>query len=168
MKIFFLYFLLITSYIISQEKNRIKYDEYSEPMLIGYCSREAFNDSSFSVWFNAEYDYYHPDSSAVELLKEKIKGIKLVVIMGTWCDDSRIHIPHLYKVLDKANYPSEEITLIAVDEDKKTESGEIDKLAVEFVPTIIIYKDDTESGRIVESPIESIEEDFLEIISGNP
>ncbi len=30
-------------------------------MLIGYCTREAFDDTSFSEWWNEEYDMYEVD-----------------------------------------------------------------------------------------------------------
>ncbi|RPI70409.1 MAG: thiol reductase thioredoxin [Ignavibacteriales bacterium] len=158
-------FLLISIELLSQDLNKIILGEYSEPMLIGYCTREAFNDSSFAKWFYPEYDNYKTDSSAIDLLKEKLNGIECIVIMGTWCDDSRIHIPHLYKILDEINYPAKGITLIAVDEDKKAEGGEVEALDLYFVPTIIFFKDGSEIGRIIEMPNQSIEEDMLEIIS---
>jgi thiol-disulfide isomerase/thioredoxin len=165
---YILFFFLISINILSQDKNKIIEDQYSEPMLIGYCTREAFDDSSFAIWFNSTYEDYEPDSSTLELLEEKINEFDITVVLGSWCDDSRVHIPHLYKILDEINYPTEEITLVAVDEDKKTEGNEIESLSINFVPTIIFYKNTSELGRIVETPNQSIEEDMLEIItSGN-
>jgi hypothetical protein len=89
----------------------------------------------------------------------------ITVVMGTWCDDSRIHIPHLYKILDEINYPTEEILLIASDEEKKTESDELEGLAIDLVPTIIFFRNTSEVGRIVEAPQQSIEEDMLNILT---
>ena len=83
-----------------------------------------------------------------------------------------MHVPHLYKILDLINYPTNEITLIAVNEDKKTEGDEIKDLAIELVPTIIFYlpagnagRNDSELGRIVEMPGKSLEEDMFLVIS---
>ncbi|MDO8550477.1 MAG: thioredoxin family protein [Ignavibacteria bacterium] len=165
MKYFLLLVLLFSINILSQDKNKIIKDENSEPMLIGYCTRDAFNDSSFAWWFDPEYENYEPDSSVIEILRDKMKDVEIILVMGSWCDDSRIHVPHLYKILDEINYPTEEITLIAVNEDKKTEGDEIEGLAIDLVPTIIFYRDNSELGRIVEMPNQSLEEDMVEIVS---
>lgn len=160
-----MWIVFFSSLVLSQNKNKIIQDSNLEPMLIGYCTREAFNDSVFTSWFNLEYKSYNPDSSTIKILKEKMKDIEITLIMGSWCDDSRIHIPNLYKILDDINYPMEEITLIAVNEDKKSEGDEIEGLAIDLVPTIIFHKNNSELGRIVEMPNESIEEDMLRIVS---
>lgn len=151
--------------IFSQDKNKIIEDENSEPMLIGYCTREELSDSVFASWFNPEYESYEPDSATIELLREKLDDVTITIVMGSWCDDSRMYIPHLYKILDAIYYPTEEITLIAVNEDKKTEGDEIEGFDIEFIPTIIFYDNNYELGRIVELPNESIEEDMLGIVS---
>ncbi len=164
MKYIFLLIILLSVNILSQD-NKIIEDQYSDPMLIGYCTREAFYDSSFAIWFDYTYEDYNPDSSAINILKEKMNDIDLTVVFGSWCDDSRMHVPHLYKILDEINYPTEEITLIAVDEDKKAEGDEIDGLEINFVPTIIFYRNDSELGRIVETPNQTLEEDMLEIFN---
>ncbi len=145
--------LLFSVSLFSQDKNKIiKDDETSEPMLIGNCTREIFSDSVFARWFNPEYENYKFDSLAIEMLKEKMKGIEITLVFGSWCDDSRIHVPHLYKILDEINYPAKEINLIAVNEEKKTERDEIKNLAIDLVPTIIFFANNSELGRIVESP----------------
>jgi len=157
--------LLLSINIFSQDKNKIiKDEENSEPMLIGYCTREIFSDSAFASWFNPAYKEYEPDSSAIEILKEKMNDIELTVVMGSWCDDSRIHIPHLYKILDEINFPTEAINLIAANRDKKTEGDEIEGLAIDLVPTIIFYRNNSELGRIVELPNETLEIDFVNIV----
>ena len=139
--------------------------ETGEPMLIGYFTREALNDSSFSDWFIPEYENYIPDSSAVETLKDRMSNIDITLVAGTWCSDSQEEVPHFYKILDELNYPTEKMTLIAVNLDKKTEGNEIDGLEIEFSPTIIFYHDGSEVGRIVERPIESLEQDMLKILT---
>ncbi len=165
MKYSLLMILLLSINILSQDKNKIIKDKTSEPMVIGYCTREVFSDSAFAWWFNTEYENYKPDSSAAEMLKEKMQDVDITLVMGTWCDDSRIYVPRFYKILDEINYPTEEIILIAVNEDKKTEGDEIEGLAVDLVPTIIFYRNNSELERIVEAPKQSVEEDILSIIT---
>ena len=165
MKYPFLLLLFLSINILSQDKNKIITDEEtSEPMLIGYCTREVFSDSVFAKWFNPEYKNYIPDSVAIEILKEEMKDVDITLVKGSWCDDGRIYVPHLYKILDEINYPTEEINLIAVNEEKKTEADEIEGLAIDLVPTIIFYRNNSELGRIVEVPNQSIEEDMLGIV----
>jgi len=54
--------------------------------------------------------------------------------------------------------------MFAVDRIKKAGDCDINYLKVELVPTIILYKEDLEVGRIVESPRMSLEEDMVDII----
>jgi len=90
--------------------------------------------------------------------------------MGTWCGDSKREIPRFYKILETANYPIEQLTMVAVDHIepnyKKSPGGEEKGLSIIKVPTFIFYKDGKEVNRIVESPIESLEKDIAAIISG--
>ena len=65
-------------------------------------------------------------------------------------------------------FPAEEMDLIMVDRDKKSGQGLADGKNIHHVPTIIIYKNGDEVGRIVESPIESLEEDIFNILIGAP
>ena len=66
----FLFLLTIFSVItFAQDYNTIIIDEESEkPMLIGYCTREAFDDTSFSGWWNEEYEMYQVDVETADQL----------------------------------------------------------------------------------------------------
>lgn len=163
-KYLLIFIMLFPGFLFAQRRNKIIKDSNSEPMLIGYCTREVFNDSSFASWFNPEYESYYPDSSAIEALKKDMRNIDITIVMGSWCSDSQWHVPDFYKILDKINYPSDKVTLIAVNEDKKTEEDEIDTLNIKLVPSFIFYRDGSELGRIVESPEKSLEVDMLGIL----
>ena len=84
--------------------------------------------------------------------------------MGTWCSDSRREVPRFFKILDKLNYDQKNVTLICVDRKKAAQTGNVDKLKIELVPTLIFYKDNAEIGRIVESPKETLEKDLMKIV----
>ena len=48
--------LLLGINLFAQGMNFVSKDPNSgKPMLLGYCNREAFSDSSFSWWYNSEY-----------------------------------------------------------------------------------------------------------------
>ncbi len=140
-------------------------DEESEkPMLIGYCTREAFNDTSFSEWWNEEYNMYEVDVNTVNEIKKSFEDVKIKLVAGTWCSDSRREVPRFYKILDEIGYPSDDVSLIYVNRDKVGLANEVDGLEIHFVPTIIFYGNGKELGRIVEMPYESLEKDMLEMV----
>lgn len=147
------------------QKNKIITDSSSgKPMLIGYCTRDAFKDTSFSWWFESIYDMYDVDSVNADKFADKLKDDDIMIVMGTWCSDSRREVPRLYKILDYLKYPADKIKLIMVDRDKNALGDEIKDLNIKLVPTIIFYNGNRELGRIAESPKESLEKDILKIV----
>lgn len=162
----FLILTVLSSFAFSQTKNKIITDDESgKPMAVGYCTREIFNDSSFS-WWDSSYDFYEINSTYLDELKN-LNSCDITVVMGTWCSDSEMEVPAFYKILDSINYPYDKVTLICVDRDKKTEGSELEGLKIELVPTFIFYKKEKEAGRIVEFPDESLEADIAHILSEN-
>lgn len=115
-------------------------------------------------WFNKGVDEYEPDEAAIAYLKQHLKGYEIVTLIGTWCEDSHNLVPKLYKVLKQAGYPIKLHTLYALDTDKKGVDKEEEKYGIKSVPTIILYKNNEEAGRIVETVSENIEEDIKDII----
>ena len=86
--------------------------------------------------------------------------------MGTWCSDTRREVPKYLKVLDLWIFPSGGITYIGVDEAKQSPVGEYTNLDIVRVPTFIVYKNNIESGRIIENPVTSLEQDMVNILTG--
>ncbi len=165
MKELFLLLMILSAVIYAQDKNKLVTDEKSgKPMLLGICDRSAFADSNFSWWFNSEYDNYTPDSVTVMKLSKQINEVNITIVMGTWCSDSRREVPRFFKILDKAGYNQQYLTLICVDRKKTTPTGEVDKLNIKFVPTFIIYEDTEEINRIIETPKETLEKDLALIV----
>ncbi|MBT8387551.1 MAG: thioredoxin family protein [Ignavibacteria bacterium] len=164
-------FTLILLFIFSllnfaQDYNTIITDDESEKaMLIGYCTREAFNDTNFSDWWNEEYDIYEVDAETTEEIKPGFEELEIKLVIGTWCSDSRREVPRFYKILDEMEYPSENVNLISVNREKVGLADEVDGMEIHFVPTFIFYRNDEEIGRIVEMPYESLEKDMLDIVN---
>ena len=159
-------FLFIGLNIMAQTKDTLTTDVLTgRPMLLGICNRTALNDTSFSWWFESEYDLYNIDSTSLENISGKMKDIKITIVMGTWCSDSRREVPRLFKILDYIKYPSDSVKIIMVGRDIKGKGNETDSLNVERVPSIIFYRDNIEIGRIVESPKETLEKDMINIIN---
>jgi thiol-disulfide isomerase/thioredoxin len=165
MKKIFVLLLILVSISFAQEKNMLTVDEKSgKPMLLGLCDRTAFADTSFSWWFNSEFDNYSVDSVTLKGVSDKLKDVKITIVMGTWCSDSRREVPRFLKILDYIGYDQKNLRLICVDRLKTSPTGDVDKLEIKLVPTFIFYKDADEVGRIVETPKETLEKDFVKIV----
>ena len=162
---FIILFCLVSFVSYGQDVNFMSKDPMTgKPMLLGNCTREAFKDTSFSWWFNSNYNMYEVDSTSLAKIADKIKNTDITIVMGTWCSDSRTLVPEFYKILDYLNYPSDKVKLIMVDRDKKGRDDEVADLNIKLVPTIIFYKDGKEEGRIIEAAAETLEKDMVRIL----
>ena len=139
----------------------------NKSLLLGKINKEALSTSSYASWFTKNYNQYTPDTNTINELKKTLPTYTITAFMGTWCGDSKREIPKLYKTLDAAQFPLDRLTLIAVDRSamhyKQSPGGEHEGQNIHRVPTIILYKDGKEVNRIVESSVESLEQDILKI-----
>ncbi len=152
--------------IFGQDYNqKIIDEERGDTLLIGFCTREVFEDPLYSKWFVEEYDFYTPVFENQELLQTLLREIDITIVMGTWCSDSKMQVPAFYKILDELKYDTDELTLINVDRKKQSPGNLTHDLDIELIPTFIFYKDKEELGRIVEIPNATLEKDIFRIIS---
>lgn len=142
-------------------------EKTNKPMAIGLCDRNIFSDTSFAVWFESEYQNYIVDTFSVNLVKKELNTLKIKIVLGTWCSDSREQVPRFLKILDFINFPSEQLSLLFVNRKKQASDFDISDLDIVLVPTIIYYNNDIEMGRITETPEISLEEDTVDIIFSN-
>ena len=150
----------------SEKYKLVKDDLSGSPMLLGYCNREAFKDTSFSWWFDSMYDIYNVDTVTATKLADKLHNVDIEIVMGTWCSDSRREVPRFFKILDYLKYPSDSVKILTVGRDKLGVHGETKNLNIHLVPTFIFYRGSKELGRIIESPKVSLEKDMLKILNG--
>jgi thiol-disulfide isomerase/thioredoxin len=122
------------------------------------------HEPSFT-WLKSGYDEYTPDKTQLNYLRDNLSKYRLVVFMGTWCDDSHYLIPKLEKVLQLINYPMQQYTMYGADREKKTIGNEHEKYGITLVPTVILFDGEHEVGRITETVNNSIEADLADIIS---
>jgi len=101
----------------------------------------------------------------INALKPLLLNKRITIVWGSWCSDSKLHVPHFYQVLKEIGFPRSEVSLIGVDRDKKAESGSVEHLNIEKVPTFIVFDGDMELGRIVEQPTATLEEDLLQLLT---
>lgn len=156
---------LLCSITAAQSGYEIRTDEKSgNPMLVGIISRSDLQNTEFNEWWSEEYNNYEVDVIGADQIIPFTDNVKIKIISATWCSDSREQVPRLYKILDYLAFPENDIELFFVNRDKSGLADEVTGLSIDFVPTIIIYKNDSEAGRIVELPYESLELDMLSIL----
>ena len=136
--------------------------------LIGIKTKEDFKQQPFVEWFESNYNNYDLDKDLVKKIKVHLKGVTIKAFMGTWCEDSQLETPRFYKLLDSLKFDQNKLTMIAVNRAKKTPDNLQEGLDISYVPTFIFYKKNKEIGRFVEYPRETLENDILNIVSGEP
>lgn len=107
---------------------------------------------------------YQPDQAAIQYLSSISDSVKIFAMFGTWCHDSKRHLPELMKTLEVADNPLIDIEYLAVTKQKNDPEGIAKKLGLKLTPTFIIYYRDKEIGRIVEEPALKLEEDLVQIL----
>ena len=135
-----------------------------DKMLLGRITEKSLKEAPFAEWYNANFEAYQPKNDVVESLGAALPKVYIQIIMGTWCEDSQVHVPALFKILDAASYNTSTIKMVAVDRDKIEPKQNLEGLDIELVPTFIFYKDGIELGRIIENPEKSLEEDILALV----
>lgn len=165
MKKFLIMILLLPLLLCAQEKNKLTADEKSgKQIAIGICDRTVFADTNFSWWYDSEYNNYEASVQTLDSIKSKLENVSITIVMGTWCSDSRKHVPAFLGILDEVKFNPAKLTLICVNRKKEAEGTNAKNLDIKLVPTLIIYKDEHEIGRIVETPQTTLESDLKNIL----
>lgn len=138
--------------------------------LLGKISLDGLKSKPYQSWFENGYENYTVDESLVDMIKKQLADYQIKLFLGTWCGDSKREVPRFIKILKAAGYPMENLEIVALDRRKEfyktSPTGEEKGLHIIKVPTLIFLKDGKEVNRIVESPIESLEEDMATIVQG--
>ena len=167
-RILFFIILIFSCFLLdAQDLNKRATDEKTgNEILLGNCTLDGLLNSDFLLSYQEYYPEYKPDSATIELLRGKLSTISCVVVLGTWCGDSKEQVPKLLKILDQLKGNSfEALYFICVDRSKTIVDSQPRPVGViEKVPTFIFYRGQEEIGRIVETPNISLEKDLLEIV----
>ncbi len=154
-------FLVLIS-AIYQCKNSDK-----QNMMMGKIKENDFLKPPYKTWYEEEYSTYDIDSTILDSID--LRGINIKFLFGSWCSDSRREVPRFIKILKYKNYNFDSLEMIGLDREKQAPIYQENTLNIEFVPTFVIFKNNSEIGRIIESPDNSLEKDLSIILknSGN-
>lgn len=145
-------------------------DERGTPQLLGKCTRARLEKAPYDSWFVKNYSDYTVDSAVADQLRSRMAGKSVKLFMGTWCGDSQREIPRIFKILDYCGMNAGQVQLVMVsdaDSTYKQSPGHEERgLNIFRVPDLIVLDKGKEMGRIVESPVQSLEKDLLALTGG--
>ncbi len=131
--------------------------------LVGHVTRKALEN--YETWKTLRADDYTPDPAAVRTIASHWRGVRVLVILGTWCKDSKRDLPRFFKIADLAKIRLDSVTLVAVDRSKKDAEGLAEANKIERVPTFVFFRGKREVGRVIEKPVTTLENDMAAILS---
>lgn len=162
-------FLFLLSSITAQEINQEIAMENGQSFLVGQINVEGLSSNTYKAWYESNHNGYETDQETISSFKNELSEHKILLFMGTWCGDSKREVPRFIKILEAADFPMENLKIVAVDRRKemykKSPTGEEWGLSIKRVPTFIFYKDGKETNRIIESPIATLESDIKKIVT---
>jgi len=162
------YSLFLIAPAISQPLNRIVNDEVTgNEILLGYGNRDGMLLHPFSIWFSVEYDNYEVEREVIRKIDPaSLDDLTITILLGTWCSDSRREVPRFFRILDEMGLNESRLALIFLDREKAAPGIDTHAYQLEYVPTFVFFRGDEEIGRIVETPLKSLEEDMYAILTG--
>lgn len=164
-----LFLFTISSTLTAQKINQEITTENNQTFLVGHIDVAGLNSNSYQNWYSTNHKSYQVNSEIISSTKDELASHKILVFMGTWCGDSKREVPRFIKTLEAADFPMENLKIVAVDRRKgyykKSPAGEEWGLSIKRVPTFIFYKDGKETNRIIESPITTLEADIKAIVT---
>lgn len=116
-------------------------------------------------WSDIDSEDYIPDVISIEQLKTKLKkpNIRFIIFVAEWCGDSRYAAPILIHLFKICGISDERFSLIGVSRDKMSPAIAF-RNSIDSIPTLLVFFDDYEIGRIEEYPAVSWEYDLMKIL----
>ena len=159
-------FMLLFIGVQAQEINQVVFDaDVNREILFGWVDREGTISQDFLEDEQLKYDAYAANMESIAYLKQAFaanEGLNILVVFATWCGDSKAHVPDFYKVADLAGIVN--VKYLAVNRKKNAGAIDMSAMDIQRVPTFIVYIGDLEVGRIIESPMHSLEADLVFIV----
>ena len=161
-------FFTFTSYLLMSQE--IKFNQVitdprlNEQILYGYCDRAGLKGEIFDEVYNDYYKIYEPDKNILAQIRPMLDSVTILIVMGTWCSDSQEQVPKFLKILDKVRFSDKNLTIVCVSKDKEAGNIDLKKYDIQLVPTFIVFRGGREIGRIIESPMMTLEKDLLMLL----
>ncbi len=133
------------------------------PPLVGHVKRATVEN--YATWKALRAQDYTPDTAAVRTIRARGKGVTVLLILGTWCPDSKREVPRFFKIFDQARINIGTVTMVGVDRTKKDAEGLTVKHSITRVPTFVFFRNNEEIGRVTERATTTLEKDIAAILA---
>jgi len=120
---------------------------------------------NYEAWTTLRAQDYTPDPAAVRTIAERGRDVRVLVIVATWCPDSKREVPRFFKIYDQAGIGAGRVTMIGVDRSKKDAEGLTVTYGILRVPTFVFFRGEKEIGRVVERAVTTLEQDIATILT---
>jgi thiol-disulfide isomerase/thioredoxin len=147
--------------------------EPERPVILGVMEPAAILAIG-ADWAEGESSY-EPLAGPVEFLASSDAAVEIEVLFGSWCGDSLEHVPHLLKILERAEAARAargagplpiHTRFIGLDREKTHPTEFVEGKGIERVPTFLVYAEGREVGRVTETPVGRLEEDIAALVAG--
>ena len=150
--------LLITMLTVMLTKNAAAQTPYTSTVddkkvtiLNGIITKYALeNNEAFKSWYPSNQQSYTPPVAVVNAMEAVKDKVQYVIFGGTWCGDTQFILPKFFKLQTQAGVADKSISFFGVDRQKTTLGNLNAAFGITNVPTIIVMKNGTELGRVVE------------------
>jgi thiol-disulfide isomerase/thioredoxin len=166
--IFFVIVLFVSALAYGQgTSNRVITDpKLGIEVCLGFWEADSLEVSSlFASYFQMEKNYEKGDKKKIKKLSKLLKNKEVVIVFGSWCSDSQREVPRMIALLRAAKFSFKKMKLIGVDRAKTAEEIDLTLYKIQYVPTLIVYENGKELGRIVEAPSSTLLDDLHIILS---
>lgn len=132
-------------------------------VITGKFSEAVLESEYFGNWLKLVPKTSLNEDTLEALAQVSKEDLEFVVYLGTWCEDSQTHVPMLFEIMQKLNWPC---TWIGVNREKECpfEKKDCKTWDIQYVPTLVIKRQGLELGRIVEQPGTTWENDLLKLL----
>jgi len=116
--------------------------------LLGHVTRDQVR--AYPPWQPLFAEPYQPDPGALAAIKANASDVTVLLIVATWCPDSKREVPRFFAIMDAAGIRESQLTMVGVDRTKKDAEGLTEKWGITRVPTFVFLRNGQEVGRVVE------------------
>ena len=102
--------------------------------------------------------------NAINMIEEETQ---IRAFFGTWCHDSQREIPYLLQLMQSVDNHKVTFDLVGLDRQKQESTEQAKAANIKYTPTIVVYQNGKELGRIVEKTSKPIGQELLSIIDEN-
>jgi hypothetical protein len=150
MKHIFLFLLIIGFGVLTRAQTEYEaFSDQNAKILKGIISAELISEDAAFPWYQANQVGYVPGGEAVAVLRRKATGLELMLVGGTWDENTQFLIPRFFMLTDKAGISRDHITLLGLDRRNKSIDRLPEDLHISSIPAILVFQHGLETGRIL-------------------